>query len=77
MKKIFKTIFGISTLFFSLSFLFDYDIYLNFILYSCSIIILIGLIDDLYEISAYIRLIFQILVSLFIILNGIYIVNLG
>ncbi len=63
--------------FFTLSFLFVYEPYLNFILYSCSIIILIGLLDDLYEISAFIRLLFQILVCIFIIQNGIYIVNLG
>ena len=60
------------TLFF-LSFFVSNDNFDFIILYSSSLIVLLGIIDDRFQISPYLRLIFQIIIISFIIGNGIHI----
>lgn len=64
------------TLFF-LSFFVPNDNFNFIILYSASLIVLLGIIDDRFQISPYLRLIFQIIIISFVIGNGIHIYDLG
>ena len=50
---------------------------LNYLILTSSIVFLIGLTDDMFNIGIIIRLIFQIIASIFVIFSGLYVVDLG
>ena len=62
---------------FSLSFVVSNENLDFIILYSSCLIVLLGIIDDRFQISPYLRLIFQIIIISFVIGNGIHIYDLG
>lgn len=75
----FKEIGGISiylTLIFS-TFIYDYDFFYKLIIYSSGIIVFIGFLDDILNLKAAIRTIFQTLAILFVISFNYKITNIG
>lgn len=59
------------------TFFFNFNFHLNIFIYFSSIIIILGLLDDIFEINPYIRLLLQIVSSLFIVYYSIHITSLG
>ena len=57
--------------------LIDLDIYLKLFIYTSSIVVLIGILDDILNIDFKIRFFCQFLASLIIVANGIYINNIS
>ena len=67
-------------IFFSIIFssiLFEYNYFFNYLIYTSSLIIIIGLIDDKYNLSPYTRLFFQFTTSFIMFGSGLIISNLG
>ena len=50
---------------------------LNIIIYASSIVLLIGLLNDIFNLGVVIRLIFQIIASIVVIFSGLSIVDIG